>query len=1042
MEFLNNIPTLTFENLPEKSLKFDNWKQVHDWAQNECKEWEHWYDYISEMPSEITQGINSHRGPMVQLWSKTQKLINVQDLKDRDYTRFSRMAEKEIERVNLSNPIISYSELGQKMIKAMDENPDNAIADYSKYFLRNDTTSVTTKNSQIQKSDILNLVKFRVKREKVKLFNSTFLDYGNDLLVMIFEFISETKKGDEIEFVIKFYNEKTGFKDSITKRISSDKLEWFNDFFEKIDERIYYNIIEEYLYELNYPKDSIKIEYKLFNTNNRTDISILHNDKIIAIIEIKKENKRKYPNIHRAHTEQLNKYYNTIISNQNIIPKMFLVFFYDSFYTFYEYDIRSNKIEKVKQFPNYSFLIKDYKEIEIAEDDIKLKISRLTYTSFDNDQINSKKDYIDISNDINAFAKLIAYKDLNPPLSIALFGKWGSGKSTFMDLLEERIGYFANLNNTKFCTNVSHIKFNAWHYSDTNLWASLVSHIFKELDKYINKDKNEQNRISIYTQLLDSQKEKLREKRLERIKLKKEFLKNTRKIKSIENKKTEILIELNQLKFDDIKKEILKDEGIQQEFKKITNDENIKYGKNLSEIQSTYNELKTTFGTYKKVIWLLFNNKEARRHLFIFSLVFIVLLIGVYYFIEELKILIGLISSIVIGGKVFIDQYLQKIKPITETLDKFLKSLENKEALIKENKKLEINKELEFKNKQIKKIENDIFQEEKKIDNVIDEIKKIKSGEYLANFISDRSSSDDYKQHLGLVSVIREDFDNLKQHLSELNQDAKYNIERIVLYVDDLDRCPDDTVIKVLEAIHLLLAFDLFVVVVSVDSRWVTSSLVKERGLSIEEDGKATPYDYLEKIFQIPFKIKPLAETSKKSLIHSLLQNDKEENQKKNNGYVESSYVEDGYIENSNAKEKIDEIMQKPTEGNHVQEYENEVEKDEYTKMTFTKEEIEYMEILSSYIGDTPRTIKRFINIYRIVKNHDEIKTTMENYKDDYRLVFVILCIVFKNPKYLINSESGEENKVFSHEFIKIYEEADEIRKKQYVEFLLRFSFE
>jgi hypothetical protein len=42
-------------------------------------------------------------------------------------------------------------------------------------------------------------------------------------------------------------------------------------------------------------------------------------------------------------------------------------------------------------------------------------------------------------------------------------------------------------------------------------------------------------------------------------------------------------------------------------------------------------------------------------------------------------------------------------------------------------------------------------------------------------------------------------------------------LSRIVLYIDDLDRCPEKLVVEVLRAVHLLLAFDLFVCVVAVD---------------------------------------------------------------------------------------------------------------------------------------------------------------------------------------------------------------------------------
>ncbi len=54
----------------------------------------------------------------------------------------------------------------------------------------------------------------------------------------------------------------------------------------------------------------------------------------------------------------------------------------------------------------------------------------------------------------------------------------------------------------------------------------------------------------------------------------------------------------------------------------------------------------------------------------------------------------------------------------------------------------------------------------------------------------------------------------------------RLSVDRIVVYIDDLDRCRPAIVVKVLEAVHLLLAFDFVVVVVGVDARWVGRSLL------------------------------------------------------------------------------------------------------------------------------------------------------------------------------------------------------------------------
>ena len=84
-------------------------------------------------------------------------------------------------------------------------------------------------------------------------------------------------------------------------------------------------------------------------------------------------------------------------------------------------------------------------------------------------------------------------------------------------------------------------------------------------------------------------------------------------------------------------------------------------------------------------------------------------------------------------------------------------------------------------------------------------------------------------------------------------------VGRIVLYIDDLDRCTPRQVVDVLQAVHLLLALDLFVVVVGVDPRWLLHSLHDQYRAFLATDKhdagawRATPHDYLEKIFNIPF---------------------------------------------------------------------------------------------------------------------------------------------------------------------------------------------
>jgi hypothetical protein len=156
----------------------------------------------------------------------------------------------------------------------------------------------------------------------------------------------------------------------------------------------------------------------------------------------------------------------------------------------------------------------------------------------------------------------------------------------------------------------------------------------------------------------------------------------------------------------------------------------------------------------------------------------------------------------------------------------------------------------------------------------------------LAELVESRFASDDYRRELGIVSIVRQDFEKmsklLRDHAERLEQgkadaDERLAIGRIVLYIDDLDRCPPRKVVQVLEAVHVLLAFPLFVVVVGVDARWLSRSLAMRhpRQLALDEavvsDGAAAPRDYLEKIFQVPFWLEPLDTEAARRMLRGLL---------------------------------------------------------------------------------------------------------------------------------------------------------------------------
>ena len=93
------------------------------------------------------------------------------------------------------------------------------------------------------------------------------------------------------------------------------------------------------------------------------------------------------------------------------------------------------------------------------------------------------------------------------------------------------------------------------------------------------------------------------------------------------------------------------------------------------------------------------------------------------------------------------------------------------------------------------------------------------------------------------------------------DDDQLPKIDRIVLYIDDLDRCPPKRVVEVLEAVHLILALELFVVIIAVDPRWLLQSLrlhyadlLQDEG-ELEETWESTHSTVPEKMIQIPVHV-------------------------------------------------------------------------------------------------------------------------------------------------------------------------------------------
>lgn len=552
-------------------------------------------------------------------------------------------------------------------------------------------------------------------------------------------------------------------------------------------------------------------------------------------------------------------------------------------------------LNEIRKNSVYRTTVNDVKRI-LRKYRVKKTSALTSIAGYASDTIDPKKDYFNITDDVKNLTAVMLATEVIPPLAIGLFGKWGSGKSFFMESLKEEIKsvkkIYRNDPLSPFHTKVVEVEFNAWHYLDTNLWASLAHNIFKTLATYViphktEKEQEEEIKKEILTEKTIQQANE--EQKQQKVK---ELEDKERELKVLEKKREERVVELKELKIEDIK-DLLNDEE-----KKVLQQSIEKIGlpatqKSIQDLENILAESATVKGSVNNLFLSVINSPNKK--LIIFLLVgLLVVLPGVYYlFKDHISNALAAITTFLTGVTAIVASITAVLKKALDKVKSSIRIIDEAKARIEDklkSKKAQASQEEQDLRDAIEKLQKEIKDKEVAIDQAAGKITGLEARlqlfyeeRSLSTFLRDRSASQDYLKHLGLISTIREDFRLLHEKMSLKNTATttlSYNeVGRIILYIDDLDRCPANKVMEVLQAVHLLLAYPLFVVVVGVDPRWLikslkTSYLTFEKNQADTKDGElflGTPQDFLEKIFQIPFGLQPMSDEGFTAMMNGLL---------------------------------------------------------------------------------------------------------------------------------------------------------------------------
>lgn len=517
----------------------------------------------------------------------------------------------------------------------------------------------------------------------------------------------------------------------------------------------------------------------------------------------------------------------------------------------------------------------------------------------------------------DAIGALIAAKAQTPPLSIAVFGPWGSGKSFFMRMIQEAARDFVEAGrqaaeagrNSPFHQRIVQIEFNAWHYAEANLWASLVHAILEGLQQALSPERDDGTAFDrLLSDLSISQaaesEARARLTEAETRKAEAEAAFGKAQAEAIERREAQqhlaaedVLDGLRATVLGELRPRTGSGEGwvrsigaavvkaaefvgrpelaasvpALQRAADNAHEATAALQTRVGDLEDILNEARASARQGSSVLAWLANARfsEADRHRLIvrtagFFALFLVLALLLQAWGGQIAGWIGAGAALIAPILVALDTIIGWARRNLSDASRAFALLESVRDRVEGAKAERLSRHevaLQAAHRAASEAEAEAARRRADLEaaevarkTLEAEVKSASSAEQMKRFIASRLADGDYQRHLGLLHTIRCDVERLGRILADVQGQvagAEPPIRRIVLYVDDLDRCPPARVVEVLESVHLLLAFPLFVVVVGVDIRWVSQALRERYPQQLSGAmGLASPVDYLEKVFQ------------------------------------------------------------------------------------------------------------------------------------------------------------------------------------------------
>lgn len=629
-------------------------------------------------------------------------------------------------------------------------------------------------------------------------------------------------------------------------------------------------------------------------------------------------------------------------------------------------------------------------------------------------------DRLNILDEVQVLADAVALKEMNPPMVVGVFGGWGSGKSFVLHLIAQRLhdirceGIPSEVEEHQKFPFVGHpylVHFDAWTFAKSNLWASLMQTTLVELDRQLSLEHELSDNLKIDLKqntpvwrllgdLTDKQRDQLLKNELgrEALKIATDFeqkgspgklwqeLENLRAAErgplkteedALRDLRKELAVAQRELE-DEVDHEISADARrlawipVWQEILRLAR------GKLKDTDAPTYEEVVNSISAVRK-FWL------GLRKLSLPAAVFMVVAIAGGFIVSGLQPVFKFYGEA--AGLL-----LASIAPVLRAWDWFEKrrnEYEERLSFAQETRGRSRQQRIDdtisiasedSKGVHVAQLKDQVEEKEATVDRIRARIGVTGHSRSLNDFLKTRIEEGLYQKELGLLDQVQGDINELSDTLipsratgtvdrGKLQKLFPRGDPRVILLIDDLDRCPPAKVVDVLEAAQLLVKTRLFVVVIAMDVRYVTRALEAQYKDVLVRSGEPSGLDYIEKIIQIPYRVRTVSAPAIRSFLRSQMElvetdSDRPPDQIEPVLQIEPQNVATGDTEDYMPEgEETKARLAVSAQSTHAQHTELPTQ-----VIKFTAEELAAVSASSSSLAVSPRTMKRLVNVFKLLK--------------------------------------------------------------------------